>query len=183
MKANFIYKIFRILLLPLLFLSCSSNLDFDQVKDLKLEPVLVANLAYFDVDAKELVNDGGNQIAFDIRDFDIFKDKFFNEHLKKAAFDVQIDNTIERAFAVNLLLINAKDEIVETLSYRVPAYKGTPNTTKYPTEVFENQRLDLLKQTVKIAFVVLITAGPPLTEQSLGKLNLKSSATVYMEIE
>ncbi|WP_459641129.1 hypothetical protein [Flavobacterium sp. CGRL2] len=67
-----------------LFFSCSSDLDFDQVKDLKLEPVFVANLAYFDIPANQLIDDGGTHIAFDTRSFDVFKDSFFYQPFEES---------------------------------------------------------------------------------------------------
>jgi hypothetical protein len=183
MKLFFENKVFRFLLLPLLFISCSSDLDFDQVNDLKLEPVVVGNLAHFDVPANQLTDDGGSHVAFDTREFDIFKDKFFTEDLLKAEFDFEIENTINRAFAVQFILQNANNETLDIISFPVPAYTGTTNIIKYPTEVFENERLAMLKQTVKIGFVLIVSAGPPLDENSTGSIKLKSSATAYLEIE
>ncbi|MNR60823.1 hypothetical protein D3C85_1824070 [compost metagenome] len=65
----------------------------------------------------------------------------------------------------------------------MPAYKGSPNVITYPTVVFENQRLELLKQTDRIGFVVLMMSGTQLDENSLGNLKLRSSATAYFEIQ
>lgn len=183
MKSSPPSKISNLFFLAFLFFSCSSDLDFDQIKDLKLEPVVVANLAYFDIPANELIDDGGNNVVADVRGFDVFKDKFFNDHLKKAEFDIQIENTIDRAFTVNMLLMNVNNQVLETITYTVPAYTGSTNVIKYPTEVFENQRLANLKQTTKIGFVIIISAGLPLNSQSLGSLKLKSSATAYLVIE
>lgn len=182
MKSKY-HNISSIILLAFLFFSCSSDLDFDQIKDLKLEPVVVANLAHFDIPANQLIDDGGTHIAFDTRDFDVFRDKFFTNHLNKAEFDFEIENNIDRTFAVNLLLMNDQNQILQTISYTVPAYTGTSNVIKYPTEVFENERLALLKQTTKIGFVVLIATGAPLNAASLGNLKLRSGATVYLTVE
>lgn len=183
MKSNLINRISILLFSSVLFFSCSSDLDFDQTKDLKLEPVFVANLAYFNVPATQLVNPGGGQVLFDAQQFDAFKEKFFRDNLVKAELDFELDNTIIRAFTVDILLIDANDKILETNSYSIPAYSGTPNIIKYPTEVFENTRLALLKKTVKIAFYLRMAPGPPLDQNSTGSLKLRSGATVYMEIE
>ncbi|WPO77113.1 hypothetical protein [Flavobacterium sp. KACC 22761] len=182
MKCNCINSILKIFAVAILFFSCSSDLDFDQVNDLKLEPVYVANLVYFDIPANQLIADGGIQIAYDSRNFDVFKKQFLRDYLSKAEFDVEIENNIERGFVINMVLLNSQNQILTTSSYTVPAYKGSPNIIKYPTEVFENQRLELLKQTEKIGFVVLMTAGAPLDENSVGNLKLRSSATTYFEI-
>ncbi|MNK77925.1 hypothetical protein D3C87_975420 [compost metagenome] len=183
MRSSSLSKISSIIFLVFLLFSCSSDLDFDQVNDFKIEPVFVANLAYFDIPANKLVDDGGTNIYPDVRDFDVFKDKFFNERLKKAEFDFEIENNINRSFVINMLLLNDQNQVLQTISFAVPSYKGTPNVIKYPTEVFENARLDLLKQTQKIGFVVIIAAGPPLNSESLGNLKLRSSATAYLVIE
>ncbi|MEN2487671.1 hypothetical protein AAYQ05_07700 [Flavobacterium sp. B11] len=183
MRSSSLSKISSILFSVFLLFSCSSDLDFDQLNDFKIEPVFVANLAYFDIPANKLVDDGGTNIYPDVRDFDIFKNKFFNERLKKAEFDFEIENNINRSFVINMLLLSEGNQILQTLSFTVPAYTGTPNVIKYPTEVFENARLDLLKQTQRIGFVVVIAAGPPLNSESLGNLKLRSSATAYLVIE
>ncbi|MCM0666140.1 hypothetical protein [Flavobacterium tyrosinilyticum] len=183
MGSNSLSKISSILFSVFLLFSCSSDLNFDQVNDFKIEPVFVANLAYFNIQANRLIDDGGTNVYPDVRDFDVFKEKFFNERLKKAEFDFEVENNINRAFVLNMLLLNDQNEVLQTISFTVPSYKGTPNVIKYPTEVFENARLDLLKQTQKIGFVVVIASGPPLNSQSEGNLKLRSSATAYLVIE
>lgn len=182
MKSKY-HNISSIILLAFLFFSCSSELDFDQIKDLKLEPVVVANLAYFDIPANQLIDDGSTNIAYDTRNFNVFKDKFFNERLKKAEFDFEIENTIQRSFSLNMLLMNDQDEVLQTISFPVPSYQGSSNVIKYPTEVFENERLALLKQTTKITFVIVMATGTPLNSQSTGSLKLRSGATAYLTIE
>lgn len=183
MQPNLLNRIPKVLLLAFLFFSCSSDLDFDQVKDFKLEPVFVANLAYFDVPANEIPNDGTGQILFDQLEFTAFRDKFFKENLVKANLDFEIENTIPRAFTVDVVLLDENNKKLETDSYSIPAYSGSTNINKYPTEVFENARLDLLKKTTSIAFFVRMASGPALDENSTGNLKLRSGATVYMVIE
>ncbi|MFH6987683.1 hypothetical protein ACHRVW_08050 [Flavobacterium collinsii] len=184
MRLHFINRISQILFLCIFISSCSSDLDFDQTKDLKLEPAFVANLAYFDVPAASFIDNGTEQqIGFDVQNFEIFKEKFFKDNLVKAEFDFEMENTINRAFTLNILLLNDNNQILQTITLAVPAYSGGSNVIKYPTEVFENQRLDLLKQSRKLGFVVVMAPGPPLNGNSAGSLKLRSSATAYMVIE
>lgn len=183
MKANVLNRIPKILVFAFLFFSCSSDLDFDQINDFKLEPVFVANLAHFNVPASQFVNSGSEQTIFDVTNFDAFKDNFFTNNLVKAEFNFEIENTIIRAFTIDVLFLDDNDQILETVTFAVPAYAGNSNITKYPTEVFENQRLELLKATTKMGFSVRMAEGPPIDKNSLGNLKLRSSATVYMEIE
>ena len=69
----------------LLTVSCSSDLDFDQVNDLQLQPVVVANLSSFDVAANQFVNNGTEQaVSIDTPDVGVFNDSFFRDNLSKA---------------------------------------------------------------------------------------------------
>ena len=61
----------------LLTVSCSSDLDFDQVNDLQLQPVVVANLSSFDVAANQFVNNGTEQaVSIYTPDVGVFNDSF-----------------------------------------------------------------------------------------------------------
>ena len=96
-------KFLGIFILSIFFLSCSSDLDFNQVNDLKLEPVVVANLASFDVQANQFVVGGVEQpVSGDLMNFDVFKQSFFDQNLNRADFFFEINNTINRGFNINL---------------------------------------------------------------------------------
>ncbi|MGO4772988.1 hypothetical protein ACEN2I_15105 [Flavobacterium sp. W22_SRS_FK3] len=183
MKSSGIHKITSLLVLIFLSFSCSSDLDFDQIDDLKLEPVVVANLTYFNIPANDFIDNGNEQnIAFDAQDFNPFRNSLMREDLIKAEFNFEITNTINRAYKIDLVLIDAQNNTIETLSFDAPANSGNSNVLNF-TEVFENQRLANLKRTVKIGFVLTMAAGPPLTENSVGNLKLRSDATLYFVIE
>ena len=176
-------KLLGIFILSVLSLSCSSDLDFNQVNDFKSEPVVIANLATFDVKANQFVTDGKEQaITGDLLDFNIFKNSYFNKSLTRADFFFEIDNTINRAYNINLVFLDANNSPLYTIPFDVPAYAGVQNLVP-KTEIFENTNLDLLKHTTKIAFVITMLSGPGLDENSFGSLKLRSSATIYLVLE
>lgn len=176
-------KFLKIFILSVFFLSCSSDLDFNQANDLKLEPVVVSNLASFDVQANQFVVGGVEQtVSGDLMNFDVFKQQFLAQNLDRADFYFEIDNTINRGFKVNLLLLDANNNPLYTIPFDIPAYTGTQNLiTK--TEIFQNAKLDLLKNTSKIAFMVTLMPGSPLTSNSTGGLKLRSSGTLYFVVQ
>ncbi|MCV9930903.1 hypothetical protein OIU80_01280 [Flavobacterium sp. LS1R47] len=173
----------RLIIVAVLFCSCASDLDFDQTKDLTLEPVIVANLTYFDVKASAFVDNGTEQnVFFDAKDFDVFRDSFFRDNLKKAEFNFEIENTISRAYIVGMVFLDENNQVMHDTEINVPAYVNTPNSVKH-TDVFENQTLDLLKKAVKLEIRITMLAGTPLTADSSGNLKLRSGATLYFEIK
>lgn len=183
MKQSFYNKFFWIFILTFFSFSCSSNLDFNQVNDAKLEPVILANLAYFDVPANQFVTNGIEQSILQSESIiDIFRDNAFNTSLIKADFFFEVNNTINRAYILDVVMLDVNNSPLYRIQLNVPAYTGVENlVTK--TEIFENSKLDLLKKTRKLAFTITMLAGPPLTETSLGSLKLRSSATAYLVVQ
>ncbi|HEY4618940.1 MAG TPA: hypothetical protein VIH09_12165 [Flavobacterium sp.] len=183
MKAYPTYRLIGIVILTLFSFSCNSDLDFNQVNDLKLEPIFIANLSYFDVPAKNFVDNGMERtVSFDAENFDVFRDAFLRNNLKRADFFFEVTNTINRAYSFDLILLDQNGQAVITIRFDVPASTGAPIIIE-KTEVFENARLDLLKTAKRMEFVLSMAPGPALSESSLGSIKLRSSATAYLSVE
>jgi hypothetical protein len=183
MKYHHVFAFIGLLMLVVCNSSCSSNLDFNQINDAKLEPTYVANLSYFDLQAKDFIVNGQEQdLAFDAQNFDVFRDKYFKSYLKKAEFLFEVENTITRSFSIDIILFDQNNQVLYVKRIIIPAYSGVSNTIT-ATDVFENTKLDLLKQTTRLGFALVKNPGTPLTVNSAGHLVLRSSATVYLVIQ
>ena len=183
MKPVPFHRILIPLLLTLFSFSCSSDLDFNQVNDLKLEPIFISNLAYFDIPANEFITNGVERsIIVDSPTVDVFNDAFFKNHLTKADISFEIDNTINRGYTLDIVFRDKNNQSLYSINLNIPAYSGTENLiTK--TEVFENAKLDLLKSTTKMTFVLKMLAGSPLSENSSGSIKLRSGVTAYLIVQ
>lgn len=172
-------KFLSLLIFLFATLSCSSDVDFDQVNDLELKPVVVANLAAFDIQANQFIIAGVEQpLVGDVMNFKVFNDANFINNISRTDLYFEFNNTVNRAYAINLYLLDANDVRLYTIKFVVPAYSGDPNVVT-KTEVFEGATLDILKKTDKIAFVIALMPGTALTNNSLGSLKMRSSATIY----
>lgn len=177
------YKITGFLFILFFHFGCSSDLDLNQVQDARAEPVVVANLASFEAQANQFVTGGVEQtLSIAATNFDVFRDAFFTENLQRADFFFEFNNTINRAYLINVVLLDANNTPLYSINFAVPAYSGVTNIVT-STDVFQNTKLDLLKKTVKLAFVATLLPGPILSETSTGSLKLRSSATVYLVIQ
>lgn len=176
-------RILGIFLLSIFSFSCSSDLDFNQVNTIKLEPVFVSNLANFDVPANQFVTNGIEQtIAVDSPTVDVFNDAFFRNNLNRADFFFEINNTINRAYTMDIVLIDKNNQPLYSMNFSIPAYSGGNNlVTK--TEIFQNAKLNLLKSTTRMSFVLRMLPGPPLNENSSGSIKLRSGVTAYLVIQ
>ncbi|OOV27716.1 hypothetical protein BXU11_09675 [Flavobacterium sp. LM5] len=177
------YKTLLVFFLILFSFSCSSDLDFDQANDIELRPVVIGNLASFDLVANQFVNNGLEQtVSIDTPELGVFDDTFFKKNLIQTDLFFEVDNTINRAFELQLFFLDNANAPVSSIRMDIPAYAGTSNVTKR-TVVYQGANLDLLKQSKKIAFVITLLPGPPLSAASVGNLKLRSSITAYFDIK
>lgn len=182
MQRLFCYRVL-VFLFVLLIVSCSSDLDFNQTKSLRLEPTYAANLVYFDIPANEFVTNGIETSQFiDRSTVDIFNNSFFVNNLTKVDLDFEITNTITRAYTLDVKLYNASGVQLDIISIAVPAYYGAANTV-IQKEVFQGIRLTTLKNTTRIDITVRMASGSPLTETSSGSIKMRSGITAYFVIQ
>jgi hypothetical protein len=164
-------------------LSCSSDLDFNQGNDLALEPVIVANLATFDIPAHQFVSGGIEKPPLvDGPNFDLFKDTFFKNNLLKVEFFFEVNNTINRDFVIELVLLDANSLPLDNISIPVSGYTGVSNLVK-KTVTYSSANLSILTSTRKMSFTITRSSGLPLDENSSGSLKLRSSTTGYFSIK
>lgn len=183
MKRATVHQFWGLFVILLFTASCASDLDFDQVNTVKLEPVFVANLAYFNVPAADFVTNGQEQnTVFDTPTAEFFNDKFLKDNLKKVDFFIELENTINRAYVLDVAFLDNANNPVYTTNFSIPAYSGSVNKVS-KIDVFENTQLDLLKKTAKIAFLLRMLPGSVLTENSKGNLILRSSLTAYLVVQ
>ena len=172
-----------ILYLAIFSFSCSSDLDFNQTKNLRLEPTYVANLVYFDIPASEFVTNGIETPQFIERStVDIFNNTFFVNDLIKTDLDFEINNTIARAYTLDVKFFNAIGSQLDNISIAVPAYYGATNIVTQK-EVFQGARLTTLKNTTRIQMTLRMAAGTALTESSTGTIKMRSGVTAYFVVQ
>lgn len=165
-------KFLGFLILIFLSLSCSSDLDFSQANSLKIEPVFVSNLAYFEVNSSSLF---GKPFIKDTPTVDVFTDAFFTKNLVQAELFFEISNTINTDFTLRIDLLNASNQILDTINFVVPA-----NSSINKTEIYEAARLLLLKNTTKMSFTITPTSGATF---SSGTIKLRSGVTAYLIVK
>jgi hypothetical protein len=183
MKQYYPNKILGFVFVILFSFSCSSNLDFNQINDFKSDPVFIANFTYFDIPVNQFIANGREQdIVYDAQEFDVFRDSFFRKSLIQADFFFEINNTINRSFIVDIVLLDGNNQPLYNFNFDVPAFSGTEKLVTQ-TEIFENTKLDLLKRASRMIFVIRMGAGPALNTTNPGSLKLRSSATAYLLIE
>jgi hypothetical protein len=183
MKYSFFKRITGILLLSL-SLSCSSDLDFKQANDFNVLPVFTTNLAYFEVKAPAFVTGVVEHSFFSSSsNVNFFTTSFVTDDLVKADMYFRVKNTIARAYVLNVTFLDKMGATIYTMSpLNVPASNGSEILIER-NEIFSGANLGILKSTTDMVFSVEMLAGPPLTVNSAGRIELSSSITAYFDVK
>lgn len=183
MKFPFFKNIILITVLGCSLFSCSSDLDFEQVNDFNMQPVVTTNLAYFKLDAPEFVINGIEQPVFSyVSNVNFLNTPFVENDLVKTELYFRIKNTIARRYIYNITFFDIDNIPIHTITMDVAAYNGTEVLAE-KTETFTADNVDILKRTAKMVFSIVMLPGPPLTSNSPGRIELSSSITAYFNVE
>lgn len=178
---SFFKRTFGILLLLISF-SCSSDLDYNQADQLNIKPVFITNLAYFPLEANQFLNNGVEQNVFSyISNVDYLNTTFIREDLVRTELYFRVKNTISRAYLYEITFLDSNNIPIYSITMDIPACNG-PEIVVEKIEIFDSSK-DILKNSSKIVFSVLMLPGPPLTAISTGRVELSSSITGYFDVK
>ena len=154
MKQILKYKIL-LLAINLIFFACTKDVDFNQINDLELNPVIESSLIFFDEPANR-----------------------FLENLVKVDLVFETENSINQRFDLQIDFFDNSGQLQHSFSIT-----QEPLSNNNYTAVFEDDTLDALKNTTEIVFTLRLSPGnPPINETTPGTIKLKSKAVFYFNI-
>jgi len=162
--------------------SCTKEVDFDQAKDLSLEPIVASNLVFFNAPATNFFANSSELIT--VRDsviIDLFNRDFFVDNVVKAEFVFETVNSINRAFSIQVDFLDDANQQRHTFSFTSLASPTHADIITTHTEVFENNLLDDLKASNKVVLTIqALSGGSPLNNSTPGRIQLKSKGIFYL---
>lgn len=177
----------QVIIVFVIMTSCIKDVDFDQIDNFSLTPVLASSIVYTEVEAIRFVENGMElEIVRDsVANIEIFEDEFVKDNLVKVELVFEATNTINRTFNLKIDFLSDEDELQHTISFdAVESTFGNNIITNY-TEIFEDDNLDDLKLITKMVMTLTIypsANGTNLDENSTGKVSLKSKGIFYFNI-
>ncbi|ALJ06150.1 hypothetical protein APS56_13875 [Pseudalgibacter alginicilyticus] len=177
-KAFFHYYIF--FLLNFLFVGCTKDVDFNQVNDFEVSPIVETSLIFFNASAGEFFI-GGNELSI-VQDFvvlEVFNNSFIDDNLIKSEFVLETINSINRAYDLQIDFVNNTDQLLHSFTVTAPASPTNTEVTTKHTEVFEGSSLVAFKRTTKLVYTLTMLPGLPIDANTMGKIDLKSKGVFY----
>lgn len=191
------------LLVMSLFSSCVKELDFDQVEDVVLTPVLDLDFVYGDFDTNQLIGNidipdipdipvdlGDATVVQDTLNYDVFEsDEFNSENLERVVLDFEFQNSFPRSIDFQFQFWNESNEPLGNFYvFNIPSGngEGTPSViSKSPEDfdsiIFETADIDNILARARKVYVEATVRD--LNTALRGRLTLRSKGTYYIRYE
>ena len=149
---------FFITLLILFFVSCISDVDFDQVNDIEIITPYLASLVYFNADSNFFLDDLQNEILAisDTTEHPIFKGPYTEEYLVQADFNFKMSNSFDRDITVQILFL---DDVNTTTYTFAPMYVSANNLNFESTQIIQEVNIPSVVSSEKIVIHLLMDSG------------------------
>lgn len=161
-------------------ISCTKEIDFNQVNDIEISPILETSLIFFDATAPDFFI-GGSELSV-VQDFvliDVFNSTFINDNLIKTEFVLETINSINRGYSLRIDFLDNSNQLQHSFTTTAPASPSNSDVFSSHTEVFEGASLVALKQTSQLVFTLIMLPGPPINDATLGRIHLESKNVFY----
>ena len=173
---------FFITLLILFFVSCISDVDFDQVNDIEIITPYFATLVYFNADSNFFLDDLQNEVLAisDTTEHPIFKGPYTEEYLVQADFNFKMSNSFDRDITVQILFLDDFDTATYTFA---PMYVSANNLNFESTQVIQEVNIPSVVSSEKIVIHLLMDlGGNSLNPNSLMSLDFQSGTKFLYKI-
>ncbi|MET2985797.1 hypothetical protein [Aureibaculum conchae] len=164
-------------------MSCASDVDFDQAKNIELNQNFTTSFIYLNVDQNKFLNSDASAeipILTDISTIDIFDSKYFEDNLVKTTINFQIENSFDRGFDIEFSFLNTDDVEMNSFIVSVPN-----NSNQIHLQSFEDLDLLSLKFSEKLRITINLQPSSDssmLMQNTEMKLAIKSFANFIFKI-
>lgn len=174
-----------IVVLSAVFISCVKDVDFSQAENISISPIAESSLFFSKIEASRFSFNGTEitTIRDSITNIDLFENDYFTDNLIKAEINLEISNTIDRTFTLQMDYFNANNDL---LGISFPVTILPLLTEQTHTEVYENLTLDELKTITKIRITYTLepsSDGSVIDDNTPGEIDFKSKAILYLQID
>lgn len=181
---GYVKKYLGFLVLLLLLHNCTKPIDFNQVDDLVLQPVVESSLIFYTARAEDFFVGGSEQnTAEDFVEVDFFSGSFIQESLVKVEFVFDIENSINRPYQLRLRFLDVNGQLLESFTVDTAASPTNQTIATTHTEVFEGASLERIKQTGIIEFTLVMQPGEPINQNTPGEISVKSKGVFSLNID
>ena len=162
------------------FMSCSNNLNFDNI-NLEIEPEVTSPLVFFELDQRDFLDENDQEITVvsDITVFRIFDNTVLKDNLVELTLDFEIENGFDRSFLVDFVFLDEDENITyDVEDFSINAGDLDYSSTRSIVIETSPEFLNSIKVRVDVVLSPSTTTLNPDIEKTF---KFRSSGTFYLK--
>ncbi|WP_268223200.1 hypothetical protein [Sinomicrobium oceani] len=176
--------IYRVLLLWVcgFLVSCLNDVDFDQVNDFEMEPVVENSLVYLEYPVPVVMDSIPLGLTIsDTTGIELFSNSFTVDNLKKAVLYFETLSTVGQPLSLEIQLMDDNFVVLQEVAMSLPPSDGQTEQVSAEELIYTEENVEQLTYVTHVAFSVDIPYISNRNENAYVKL--KSKGTFYLHIE
>ncbi|WP_155810401.1 hypothetical protein [Polaribacter sp. Hel_I_88] len=162
---------------------CTETLDFTQIEDYKLKPVVTAALASFTAKPIQFFDSSGtiqNNSVSDVFEFKGFDERYLRNNVVKLIFNAEFKNEFDRDVTIQVDFLNSSNIIIYSFS---PIFVESfdVNPPPFEEEIIIADNLQVLNTTQVKITASLENSTTGLNPSDPSEFDFKSSVTLFIE--
>ncbi|MDP3311829.1 hypothetical protein [Lutibacter sp.] len=161
-------------------LSCTKDVDFNQVDDIDIHTSFISTLFYLDFYASDFLNTSNQEIHLQSDVVVASVKEGMKDYLEKIEFNIVTKNTFNRQFTLQVIFYDENMQPIYILKPNIviPSNSNTKNTVI----TVPKEDISVIYSTIYFGFSMVLqpsTTGEIIKATDTYNLNIKSSATLY----
>ena len=170
----------KILICIAFLVSCSNNLNFDNI-NLEIEPEVTSPLVFFELDQRDFLDENNQEITVvsDITVFRIFDNTVLKDNLVQLTLDFEIENGFDRSFLVDFVFLDED----ENITYDVEDFSINTGDLDYSnTRSIVIETSPEFLNSIKVRVDVVLSPSTTTLNPDIEKtFKFRSSGTFYLK--
>lgn len=180
MRFRAIHIVFLLLSVCGTMVSCLKDVDFDQVNEFEMSPVVESSLVYSEIPVPVVDNIPFSLVLSDTTRIELFSGSFSVDNLEKAELYFETLSTVSQPLSVEIQLLDDYYTVLEELSMSLPPSNGSEESSGAEL-IYTEENIEMLTNVTQIIFYITIPYLENSNEEAYVKL--KSKGTFYLHIE
>jgi hypothetical protein len=180
-SSSFLTRFASLTALSCLLLGCVKDVDLDQRNDISLSPDVQIDLLIYNIDQAQFEDPETGNIRTRISDtvrLEFLDDDYIQEDLSSVEFYFRHINTFPREIESKIRFLSDGNTEQFVVNYTIkPGANGNPVTTEQ-YELVEEDRINLVRRTIKMVVELEVQPGPAAFE---GELDFASKGLFLFE--
>ncbi|MGS2763935.1 hypothetical protein [Sinomicrobium sp. M5D2P9] len=181
-RSRIIYIVFLLLTVCSTMVSCLKDVDFDQVNQFEMSPVVENSLVYSElpVPVVDSIPFPYPLVLSDTTRIELFSSSFSVDNLDKAELYFETLSTVSQPLSVEIQLLDDHYTVIEELSMSLLSSDGEEESSGVEL-IYTEENMEKLTNVTQIIFYITIPYFGNRNEGAYVKL--KSKGTFYLHIE